>query len=122
MFVDMREIIRHEIASHGVDRVGRAQCFGKCALHESHDAVAYETTVVLVTVLRQSAQRQHGVATDGQIADRVEQRSIEIENSESGHPILCLFCSKNTQSGGTGQLPPPPAFVAPPRLEREFRV
>lgn len=34
MFVDMREIIRHEIAPHGVDRVGRAQCFGKCALHE----------------------------------------------------------------------------------------
>ena len=79
MFVDMREIIRHEIAPHGVDRVGRAQCFGKCALHEPHDAVAYETTVVLVTVLRQSAQRQHGVATDGQIADRVEQRAVEVE-------------------------------------------
>src|SRR5699024_11122762 len=103
----------HEIASHGVDRVRRAQCFGKCALHEPHDAVAYETTVVFVTVLRQSAQRQHGVATDGQIADRVEQRSVEIENSESGHRILCLFCSKNTQSGGTGQSSPPRICSSP---------
>ena len=57
---------------------------GQGALHEPHYSVADETAIVVVTVLRQVAQAEHVVAAHGQIAYRVEQRAVEVEDDEFG--------------------------------------
>ena len=40
--------------------------------------------VLLVGVLRKASQGQNGVAGDGQIADRIEQRAVEVEDDQIG--------------------------------------
>ena len=82
--VDMLGIVFHEIGAHGRYGIGRTKLFGQRALHEPHDAVADEMAVLLVGVLRKAAQGQNGVAGDGQIADRIEQRAVEVEDDQIG--------------------------------------
>ena len=83
--VDVRGVVLHEVAAHGGDGVGRSQGFGQGALHEAEDAVAYETAILLVGVLRQTPEGQCRVACDGQVADGVEQGAVEVEDREFGH-------------------------------------
>ena len=57
---------------------------GSGKARSTQNAVAHEMTVLLVGVLRQSPHTQHGVACHGQVADRVEQRAVEVEDDEFG--------------------------------------
>ena len=89
----MRRIVFDEIGPHEGDVLGRAQLLGQSALDEAHDAVADERAILLVGVLRKAPQGQHGVAGDGQVADRVEQRAVEVENHELGSHVIRSFWS-----------------------------
>ena len=82
--VDAVGVVPYEVGAHERHVFGRAQRLGQRPLHEAHDAVADERAVLFEGVLRKAAQRQCGVAGDGQIADRVEQRAVEVEDDESG--------------------------------------
>ena len=92
MGVDVFGVVFHEVGAHRGDGFGRAQRLGQGAFHEPQDAVADEMTVFLIGVLRQSPHTQHGVARHGQIADRVEQRAVEVEDDErSFHFFRFMF-------------------------------
>ena len=82
MAVDMLRIVTHEVGPHERHVFRCAQLLGQGPLDEPHDAVSHETAVLPVGVLRQSAKGQHGVAGDGQVADRIEQRAVEIEDNQ----------------------------------------
>ena len=92
MGVDVLGIVFHEIRTYRGDGLRRAQRFGQGPFHEPQNAVAHEMTVLLVGVLRQSPHTQHGVARHGQIADRVEQRAVEVEDDKrSFHFFRFMF-------------------------------
>ena len=84
----MLGIIFHEIRAHGRDRIRRAELFGHRPLHEPHDAVAHEMAVFVIGMLRQAAHGQHGIACDSQVADRIEQRAVEVEYHKSGIHLI----------------------------------
>ena len=89
--VDMFGVVAHEVSPHQRHVLGRAQRFGQGPFHQPHDAVAHEAAIFVVGVLRQSAQRQRGVACHGQVADGVEQRAVEVENRQFGlHRFLWM--------------------------------
>lgn len=39
-------------------------------------------------MLRQAAHGQHGIACDSQVADRIEQRAVEVEYHKSGIHLI----------------------------------
>ena len=91
--VDVRRIVGHEVGPHERHVLGRTQRLGQRTLHQAHDSVAHEAAIVLVGVLREPPHGQAGIARHGQIADGVEQRTVEIENHQFG--IRRLFHSQS---------------------------
>ena len=75
-------IVLHEVGPHERHVFRCAQRLGERPLDESQNAVADKMAILLIGVLRKTAERQHGVAGDGQVADRVEQRAVEIEDDK----------------------------------------
>jgi len=80
MAVDVVDIVLHEVGTRRRHVVGRTQLLGQRPLHKAQDAVADKVAILLVGVLRKPPQGQHGVAGNGQVADRIEQRAVEVED------------------------------------------
>ena len=89
MAVDVVDVVFHEVGPGRRHVFGRAQHLGQGPFDQTQDAVSDKVAILLVGVLRKPAQGQHGIAGDGQIADRVEQRAVEIEDDKFG--IHCCF-------------------------------
>ena len=82
--VEVVGVVGYEVGPHQRHVFRRPQRLGQGPFDQPHDAVAHETAVGFVGVLRQSAQSERRVAGHGQVADRVDQRAVEIENRQSG--------------------------------------
>ena len=80
--VDVVDVVVEKIATCGGYILRRAQLLGQGALHQAHDAVADKGAVGRIVVLWQVAQGQHVVGRFGQVANRVEQRAVQIEDCE----------------------------------------
>ena len=68
-------------------------------------AVSDEVAILLIGVLRKPPHGQYGIAGDGQVADRVEQRAVEVEDDEFGihFPFLIFQPMAATRSDISGE-------------------
>ena len=105
MAVDVCGVVRHEVGPHEGDVLRRAQRLGQRPFDETHDAVPDEAAILLVGVLREPPHGQHGIAGDGQVADRIEQRAVEVEDDEFGihFPFLIFQPMAATRSDISGE-------------------
>ena len=80
--VDMFGIVSHEIRTHRRHRFRRAQLLGQRPFDQPHNAVADKTAILLIGMQGQSPRSQHMIAASRQIADRIEQRPVQVENHQ----------------------------------------
>jgi hypothetical protein len=80
--VDVLVVELHKAATGLFDKFGRAQLLGERAFHKAFNSVTYHHTILFVGVGRKTLGFEDVVATDGQIANGIEECAVEVENCE----------------------------------------